>query len=62
MRAIFLFASAHAAKLPVFINMQLPQKGVLPKSVSGGAATADLPALSALFRLKAASSLRAVSL
>eukprot|EP00752_Nemacystus_decipiens_P012450 g11031.t1 len=33
-RAIFLFASAHAAGLPVFINMQLPPKGVLPKSMS----------------------------
>lgn len=32
-RAIFLFASAHAAGLPVFINMQLPQKGVFPNSV-----------------------------
>eukprot|EP00903_Cladosiphon_okamuranus_P012800 g11963.t1 len=33
-RAVFLFASAHAAGQPVFINMQLPQKGVLPKSMS----------------------------
>ncbi|CAM9649877.1 unnamed protein product [Ectocarpus fasciculatus] len=33
-RAIFLFASAHAAGLPVFINMQLPPKGTLPKSMT----------------------------
>ena len=33
MRAIFLFAKAHAAGLPVFINMQLPPKGILPASV-----------------------------
>lgn len=35
-RAIVLFARAHAAGLPVFINMRLPQKGVLPKSVRTG--------------------------
>lgn len=40
LRAIFIFASAHAAGLPVFINMQLPPKGVLPKSV-GATMTSD---------------------
>ncbi|CAM9111780.1 unnamed protein product [Scytosiphon promiscuus] len=34
LRAIFIFASAHAAGLPVFINMQLPPKGALPKSMT----------------------------
>lgn len=35
-RAITLFAAAHANGLPAFVNMHLPAEGVLPRSVGYG--------------------------